>query len=45
MAIVSYEDDEFFDHYGFDLPALMVATYAEFFGDADRGGSTITTQA
>ncbi len=44
MAIVSYEDDEFFDHYGFDLPALMVATYAEFFGDADRGGSTITTQ-
>lgn len=44
MAIVSYEDDEFFDHYGFDLPALLVATYSEFFGDADRGGSTITTQ-
>ena len=44
MAIVSYEDDEFFEHYGFDLPALALATYAEFFGDADRGGSTITTQ-
>lgn len=44
MAIVSYEDDEFFEHYGFDLPALLVATYAEFLGDADRGGSTITTQ-
>ncbi len=44
MAIVAYEDGEFFEHYGFDLPALLVATYAEFFGDADRGGSTITTQ-
>ena len=44
MAIVAYEDADFFEHYGFDLPALLMATYSEFFGAADRGGSTITTQ-
>jgi penicillin-binding protein 1A len=43
-AIVAYEDDEFFEHYGFDIPALLRATYAEFLGAGDRGGSTITTQ-
>lgn len=43
-AIIAYEDDEFFEHYGFDVPGLVKATYEEFFGDADRGGSTITTQ-
>ena len=43
-AIVAYEDDQFFRHYGFDIPGLIVATYEEFFGDASRGGSTITTQ-
>ena len=43
-AIVAYEDDQFFNHYGFDIPGLLKATYAEFLGEADRGGSTITTQ-
>lgn len=44
QALVASEDDRFFEHYGFDIPGLVRATYAEFFGDADRGGSTITTQ-
>lgn len=43
-AIIAYEDDEFFEHYGFDIPGLLKATYEEFLGSADRGGSTITTQ-
>ncbi|HEX7041147.1 MAG TPA: transglycosylase domain-containing protein [Trueperaceae bacterium] len=43
-AIVAYEDDQFFSHYGMDLPAVVRAAYEEFFGDAQRGGSTITTQ-
>ncbi len=44
QAIVAYEDDQFFSHYGLDLPAFFKAVYEEFFGDAQRGGSTITTQ-
>ncbi len=44
QAIVAYEDDQFFSHYGMDLPAFLRAAYEEFFGDAQRGGSTITTQ-
>ncbi|HZJ10180.1 MAG TPA: transglycosylase domain-containing protein [Trueperaceae bacterium] len=44
QAIVAYEDDQFYNHYGLDLPAFMRATYEEFFGAAQRGGSTITTQ-
>lgn len=43
-ALIASEDDQFFKHYGFDIPALLKATYTEFLGDADRGGSTITTQ-
>lgn len=43
-AIIAYEDDQFFRHYGFDIPGLLRATYEEFFGDSGRGGSTITTQ-
>ncbi len=43
-AIVAYEDDQFFRHYGFDLPGIAKATYEEFFGSSQRGGSTITTQ-
>ncbi|HEX7002896.1 MAG TPA: transglycosylase domain-containing protein [Trueperaceae bacterium] len=43
-AIVAYEDDQFFEHYGFDIPAILRATYEEFIGGEDRGGSTITTQ-
>ena len=44
QAIVAYEDDEFFEHYGIDLPAIARATYEQFLGDEGRGGSTITTQ-
>lgn len=44
QAIVAYEDDQFYEHYGLDLAAFLRATYEEFFGDAQRGGSTITTQ-
>ena len=43
-ALVASEDDQFFKHYGFDIPGLAKATYEEFFGNAGRGGSTITTQ-
>ncbi|MEX2542311.1 MAG: transglycosylase domain-containing protein [Trueperaceae bacterium] len=43
-AIVAYEDDEFFEHYGFDVPGLLRATYEEFLGSSSRGGSTITSQ-
>lgn len=44
QAIVAYEDDQFFDHFGFDLPAIGRAFYEEFVGSGDRGGSSITTQ-
>jgi penicillin-binding protein 1A len=44
QAIVAYEDADFFRHYGFDPLGVARAFYEEFFGDADRGGSTITTQ-
>jgi membrane peptidoglycan carboxypeptidase len=44
QAIVAYEDDQFFKHYGFDLPGIAKAFYEEFFGDEGRGGSTISTQ-
>ena len=44
QAIVAYEDAEFFRHYGFDVLGVARAFYEEFVGDADRGGSTITTQ-
>ncbi|HKI56154.1 MAG TPA: transglycosylase domain-containing protein [Trueperaceae bacterium] len=43
-AIVASEDDQFFRHYGFDMPAIAKATYQEFIGHSNRGGSTITTQ-
>ena len=44
QAIVAYEDDQFFNHYGFDIPAIARAFFEEFFGTEGRGGSTITTQ-
>ena len=44
QAIIAYEDDQFFRHYGFDLPGIAKAFYEEFFGNEGRGGSTITTQ-
>ena len=43
-AIVSSEDDGFFQHYGFDTLALLRATYEEFLGAGGRGGSTLTIQ-
>lgn len=44
MAIISSEDDQFFKHYGFDIPAIVKAAYLLARGDGGRGGSTITTQ-
>ncbi len=44
LAIVAYEDDDFFNHYGVDALGILRAAYEEFLGDAGRGGSTITTQ-
>ncbi len=44
LAIVAYEDDDFFSHYGVDALGILRAAYEEFLGDAGRGGSTITTQ-
>jgi len=44
QAIIAYEDDRYFDHFGFDLPAIGRAFYEEFFGSGERGGSSITTQ-
>ncbi|MFC1810907.1 transglycosylase domain-containing protein, partial [Patescibacteria group bacterium] len=44
-ATVSIEDDEFWDHKGFDIPGLIKAGLHEVFGvGAQRGGSTITQQ-
>lgn len=44
QAIVAYEDDQFYRHYGMDIAAFLRAVYEEFLGDSSRGGSTITTQ-
>ena len=44
-ATVSIEDDEFWNHKGFDLPAIVKAGMYEVFGvGSKRGGSTITQQ-
>jgi membrane peptidoglycan carboxypeptidase len=44
-ATVAVEDDEFYDHYGFDLPCYVKAVGYEFFGiGIRRGCSTITQQ-
>ena len=44
-ATVSIEDDDFWNHKGFDLPAIIKAGMHEVFGiGAKRGGSTITQQ-
>jgi membrane peptidoglycan carboxypeptidase len=43
-AIVSSEDSDFFHHYGFDTSAIVKAVYEQFFGNQNRGGSTITDQ-
>ncbi len=44
QAIVAYEDNQFYEHYGIDLPAFVRAVYEEFLGDQQRGGSSITSQ-
>lgn len=44
QAIVAYEDDQFYRHYGMDILSFFRAVYEEFLGDADRGGSGITVQ-
>ncbi len=44
QAIVASEDDQYFEHYGFDLPGIAKAFYEQFLGSGGRGGSTITTQ-
>lgn len=43
-AFVAYEDDQFFNHYGFDLPGIAKGILSEAFDTTGRGGSTITTQ-
>ena len=44
-ATISIEDDEFWNHKGFDLPAIIKAGMYEVFGvGSRRGGSTITQQ-
>jgi penicillin-binding protein 1A len=44
QAIIAYEDVDFFNHFGFNPLSVARAFYEEFLGDADRGGSTITSQ-
>lgn len=44
-ATIAIEDDQFFDHYGFDIGGIVKAVLAEYFGiGSRRGGSTITQQ-
>ncbi len=44
-ATISVEDDEYYEHFGFDLPCYVKAVAHEFFGiGIRRGCSTITQQ-
>lgn len=44
-ATVAIEDDQFFEHSGFDIPGIIRAGLYEVFGiGSRRGGSTITQQ-
>lgn len=44
-ATISIEDDEFYNHPGFDIPAIAKSIASEIFGiGVPRGGSTITQQ-
>lgn len=44
-ATLAIEDDQFYHHFGFDLPALVKVFLHEAFGlGSKRGGSTITQQ-
>lgn len=44
LATVAIEDDQFYKHNGFDLPALTKAVLSEIGIGKRRGGSTITQQ-
>src|SRR5690606_20802705 len=44
QASVAYEADQYYPHYGLDILPVLGAACGEFFADAQRGGSTITTQ-
>lgn len=43
-ATLAIEDDEFYEHMGIDVPALVKAVLSEFGIGTPRGGSTITQQ-
>ena len=43
-AAVAIEDDGFYDHRGFDIPAILKAVLSEIGIGERRGGSTITQQ-
>lgn len=44
-ATIAIEDDQFFEHYGFDVGGILKAFFAEYLGiGSRRGGSTITQQ-
>ncbi|KKS40235.1 MAG: Penicillin-binding protein, 1A family [Candidatus Kuenenbacteria bacterium GW2011_GWA2_42_15] len=44
-AVIATEDDQFYEHHGFDFPALIKAALHEVLGIGPaRGGSTITQQ-
>lgn len=43
-AAVAIEDDRFYDHNGFDVPAILKAVLSEVGIGSARGGSTITQQ-
>jgi membrane peptidoglycan carboxypeptidase len=45
QATIAIEDDQFYSHFGFDVPALVKVFLHEVFGiGPQRGGSTITQQ-
>lgn len=44
LASVAIEDDQFYKHNGFDVPALIKAVLSEVGIGKQRGGSTITQQ-
>ncbi len=43
-AVLSIEDDQFYDHPGIDVPGIIKAICAELGACSARGGSTITQQ-
>lgn len=43
-ATIAIEDDQFYDHMGIDIPALVKAVLSEVGIGTPRGGSTITQQ-